>query len=258
VTVGKGAASAAPTPITLAAAGYCARGWRVFPLNGKVPLAGSRGFKDASTDPEQHWPQGCNLGIATGAGLVVLDVDPHHGGDDALYELSSADGELPRTVSAETGSGGCHYYFSSRASVGCSAGVLGPGLDIRGDGGYVVAPPSIHPDTRRPYVWDNEPDETPLAPLPDWLTALLKRDGNGKAHSIEEWRTLAAGGASAGERNARAAQLTGHLLARGVDPFVTLELVLAWDAQRNRPPLGGNEVVRVVRSIAQKEASKWD
>jgi hypothetical protein len=260
VSTNGGAATAVPHEINSAAAEYCRRGWRVFPLRGKVPLASSRGFKDASADPERiaTWPGGCNVGIATGSGLVVLDVDPKHGGDDALYELSSAHGELPLTVSAETGSGGCHYYFSSRTAIACSAGVLGPGLDIRGDGGYVVAPPSTHPDTGRPYVWDNAPDETPLAPPPGWLAALLKRDANGNGRPLEEWRALAAGGARAGERNARAAQLAGHLLARGVDPFVTLELVLAWDAQRNRPPLGGDEVVRVVRSIASKEAAKWD
>jgi hypothetical protein len=85
----------------------------------------------------------------------------------------------------------------------------------------------------------------------------LKQGANGKARTPEEWRSLATDGAEAGERNARTAQLAGHLLARGVDPFVTLELAVAWDAQRNRPPLGGDEVVRVVHSIARKEAARW-
>jgi hypothetical protein len=230
----------------------------VLPLDGKIPLAGSHGVKDATTAPEfERWPLGCNLGIATGNGLLVLDVDYLHGGGDSLYELERSYGDLPRTVSVTTGTGGQHYYFRTDEKLGCSVGTLGPGLDTRGDGGYVVAPPSLHPDTGRSYVWDNAPDDIPLARLPGWLAALLKRGANGKAHTPEEWRTLATDGAREGERNARAAQLAGHLLARGVDPFVTLELVLAWDAHRNKPPLGGDEVVRVVHSIARKEAARW-
>jgi hypothetical protein len=240
-----------------AALAYCRRGWRVFPLHGKVPLAGSRGFKDASADPERvaNWPAGCNAGIQTGAGLALLDVDPDRGGDDSLHELEREHGRLPVTVSAETGSGGHHYYFAGR--IGCSTDELGPGLDTRGDGGYVVAPPSVHPDTGRRYAWDNDPDEVPLAPLPGWLPEGLTRTDNGKAHPLEEWRSLAANGVAEGARNVRCAQLVGHLLARGVDPFVALELLLAWDAQRNRPPLGGEVVARTVRSIAEAELRKW-
>jgi hypothetical protein len=254
-----GAASAAP--VLSAAVNYAARGWRVFPLHGKVPLAGTKGCHGASADPNAvaFWPSGVNVGVATGNGLVVLDVDYIHDGGDALAELERRHGELAVTVSVETGGGGAHYYFGTArgARVGCSVGKLGRGLDVRGDGGYVVAPPSIHPETARAYTWDNPPDVTPLARLPRWLERSLADQSNGHARPVSEWRDLAANGVHAGARNDACARLAGHLLARSVDPFVTLELVLAWNVRRNRPPLADDEAAAVVRSIARKELEKW-
>ena len=252
-----GAASAAP--VLTAAIGYTSRGWRVFPLRGKVPLAGTNGCHAASADPGgvALWPSDVNVGIATGNGLVVLDVDYAHDGGDSLAELERRHRALPLTVSVETGGGGAHYYFATRGHVGCSVGKLGRGLDVRGEGGYVVAPPSIHPETGRAYTWENPPDETVLARLPRWLEELLAEQSNGRARPVSEWRELAANGATEGARNQLTARLAGHLLARGVDPFVTLELVLAWNTRRNRPPLPDGEVARTVESIARKEAAKW-
>jgi hypothetical protein len=252
-----GAASAAP--ILRAAVDYTSRGWRVFPLHGKVPLAGTKGCHAASADPVTValWPSGVNVGIATGNGLVVLDVDYVYDGGDSLAELERRHGALPVTVSVETGGGGAHYYFTTRARVGCSVGKLGRGLDVRGEGGYVVAPPSIHPETARVYTWENPPDGTVLARLPRWLEELLAERSNGRARPVSEWRELAASGAIEGARNHLTARLAGHLLARGVDPFVALELVLAWNLRRNRPPLADSEVTRTVESIARREAAKW-
>jgi hypothetical protein len=254
----RGPASAGPAiEITTSAINYAARGWPVFPLDGKVPFAGTRGFKDATVKPwPGHWPHWANIGIATGTGLVVLDVDYRHGGDESLHELKRH-GNLPLTVSAETGSGGEHLYFATDARIRNSAGKLGQGLDIRGEGGYVVAPPSIHPETGRPYTWDNHPDEVQVAPLPDWLERLLVQPQSGKARPASEWRKLAAAGAAEGARNDACARLAGHLFARGVDYFVCLELILGWNQRRNRPPLTDDEVARVVRSIGQRELDRW-
>lgn len=251
-----GAASAAP--VASAALEYAARGWAVLPLRGKLPLAGSNGVHGATRDREAiaAWPDGVNVGVACGEGLVVVDVDHRHGGEDSLHALERRHGELPATVSVQTGNGGAHYYFKTARRVGCSIGALGRGLDVRGEGGYAVAPPSIHPDTGRAYAWDNYPAETSLAPLPRWLRDLLGEGRNGRPRPLTEWRRLATEGVGEGERNARTAQLAGHLLARGVDPYVTLELLVAWDA-RNRPPLGRREVTRAVDSIAAREARKW-
>jgi len=253
----EGAAQAAP--ILNAATGYAARGWRVFPLNGKIPLAGSNGCLGATSDPGAVtlWPIGTNVGIATGRGLVVLDIDNRHGGGDSLVELERKHGSLPGTVSVETGGGGEHLYFATKAQVKNSAGRLGQGLDVRGECGYVVAPPSVHPDTGRTYTWDNHPADVELAPLPGWLERLLAEQSNGRARPVSEWRALATYGVEAGKRNSATAQLAGHLLGRGVDPYVALELVRTWNTCRNRPPLTDGEVVHTVDSIASREAKKW-
>jgi len=160
----EGAATAAPV---VAALEYAAAGWRVFPCAAKVPRT-RNGCKDATADPAvitgwwDMWP-GADIGVATGDGLLVLDVDGEPGAD-TLHELERAHGELPATAHAITG-GGEHYYFTTTAPIRNSAGKLGPGLDVRGDGGYVVAPPSSHLSGRR-YEWDQAPDEAEVAPLP--------------------------------------------------------------------------------------------
>ena len=139
-----------------------------------------------------------------------------------------------------------------------SQGRLGRGLDVRGDGGYVVLPPSSH-ESGRDYTWEvsGHPGEVTRAPLPSWLLELLRERSSGQRRPLSEWRDLVRDGALEGERNVRTAQLAGHLLAHGVDPFVTLELLVAWDVHRNRPALGGDEVTRTVSSIAEREARKF-
>jgi len=126
-----------------------------------------------------------------------------------------------------------------------------PGIDLRADGGCVVAPPSVHPSGRR-YAWSagNAPEEIPLATLPPWFLDLLRHPTR-MGHPVTHWRHLVHEGVAEGERNANLASLTGHLLSRGVDPEVALELLLAWNRLRCRPPLPDDEVARVVQSIAR-------
>ncbi|NIT04147.1 hypothetical protein GTO10_04460, partial [Candidatus Saccharibacteria bacterium] len=133
----------------------CDCGWKVFPVKPreKIPLT-EHGCKDATSNERtivawgEKWPD-ANIGVATGqaSGIVVLDVDKRHGGDDSLFELEQKHGELPKTVEVITGGGGRHIYFkypSGDVTVKNAAGLAGiAGLDIRGDGGYVVAPPSV-------------------------------------------------------------------------------------------------------------------
>src|ERR1044072_8720330 len=113
---------------------------------GKHPLT-TDGFKSSSKDLSRvkdwwrQYPQ-ANIAIATGkvSNIVVLDVDPRHGGFDSLAKY-----QLPQTMKARTGGGGEHYFFRpGEREIRNSAGKLGAGLDIRGEGGYVVAPPSNH------------------------------------------------------------------------------------------------------------------
>jgi hypothetical protein len=127
---------------------------------------------------------------------------------------------------------------------------LRPGIDLRGDGGCVVAPPSVHPSGQH-YAWvaQRSPDDVALAPLPQWL--LGSPDLLHKGHTLAHWRSLVRAGVEEGQRNASLASLSGHLLARDVDPEVALELLLAWNRIRCRPPLDDAEVTAVVDSIAR-------
>jgi hypothetical protein len=178
------------SPTEAAALSYALRGWFVFPCHGvgdqgcscrsdecgspgKHPrIAG--GLKSASTDPEvisrwwTRWPT-ANVAVRTGAvsSLVVIDIDPDHGGVPTMRRLVDANGPLTRGPVVRTGSGGWHAYFRHPGEViRNSAGTrLGPGVDVRGDGGYVIAPPSRHA-SGRPYSWDVV-GETPE--LNDWL-----------------------------------------------------------------------------------------
>ncbi len=242
-----------------AALDYLRRGWSVLPIEprGKRPLVPWRPFQSgaASTDTVRQWFErwpDANVGVVTGgiSGLVVLDVDTGHGGADSLAALEQEHGALPVTLEAVTGGGGRHLYFRHPGRPVVNRVGLRAGLDLRGDGGCVVAPPSGHPSGRR-YAWAarRSLDEVPLAPLPHWLQVAV--DSTRKGHPVAHWRSLVRDGVDEGQRNASLASLSGHLLGRDVDPEVVLELLLAWNRVRCRPPLNDAEVARVVTSIAR-------
>lgn len=153
---------------------YAGRGWAVLPLVGKFPLC-EHGSKDATTDEGiirgwfARWPS-ANVGIATGSASGIYVIDEDAGGYATIASLG-----LPPTLTVKTGSGGRHFYFELPAGVvlGNTSKKLGPGVDSRGEGGYVVAPPSLHPDTGKPYTWIATGAE--LAELPASIVALLTK-----------------------------------------------------------------------------------
>ena len=250
--------------VAQAAASYLARGWSVLPLKrgDKRPLILWETLQqhqaDAATLAQwfSRWPD-ANVGIVTGeiSNLIVLDVDPKHGGDDSLAELERRFSKLPETVEARTGGGGRHLYFAHPGGLLLNRAGLRQGIDLRGDGGYVVAPPSLHPSGQH-YAWApaRSPDEVGLAPLPRWL--LFAGRGPRARRSLADWRALVHEGVPEGERNSTIASLTGHLLWHGVDPQVALELMLSWNRLRCRPPLDDEEVARVVASITRLHEEK--
>jgi len=117
----------------------------------------------------QRWPR-ANLGIATGQGVLVLDVDGEEG-EQTLKQLQKQHGLLPDTACVRTGSGGAHYYFRCSEVIGNPVKFL-PGLDLRGDGGQVVAPPSTH-YSGNAYTWIRHLS-LGIAPCPDWLLAIIR------------------------------------------------------------------------------------
>lgn len=166
-----------------------------------------------------------------------------HGGDTSLERLEHRFRPLSATVEAVTGGGGRHLYFAHPGGLTRNRAGLGQGIDLRGDGGYIVAPPSIHP-SGRPYEWvpGHGPDDITLAPLPRWLIVPIRGLRIGRV--LSNWRRLVREGVDEGQRNSTIASLTGHLLWHGVDADVTLELLLAWNRVRCRPPLDDAEVVQ--------------
>lgn len=162
--------------ISDAALKYAAAGWRVLPCarGGKLPLV-AHGCKDASSDlaiVRAWWRQhpGANVAFATGAGVLVVDIDGEQGETSWLTVQMRAGRRLRDTLSVRTGSGGRHLYLRTSGELGNTVGKLGPGIDTRCGGGYVLAPPSRHPSGRR-YEWLCR---EPMIDAPSWLLELLK------------------------------------------------------------------------------------
>jgi hypothetical protein len=256
-----GGARTTPTSaLSTAALAFARRGLAVFPCwpCTKKPVT-THGFKDATTDPsviERWWLTNpdYNIAIATGAvsGVLIVDVD----GIDAEAELRKLEGQhgaLPATVEAITAH--CrHLYFQMPDGVDArnSAGKIAPGIDVRSNGGYVMAPPSVHPSGRR-YAWSVDSARA-FAATPYWLLGKIVAGtggGNGTV-PVAEWRELVQGVAE-GARDCSVARLAGHLLRRDVDPFVTLALLQCWNAASCTPPLPAADITRIVNSIAGKE-----
>lgn len=157
-----------------------AGGWEVFPLRGKLPAIpkadGGNGVLDATTDPAwlaAHWRPGFNIGARVPSGLVVIDTDPRHGGEENLLHLAAELGGLPPTLTCFSGrgDGGRHRYY--RHPGGDLTGKRLPeGVDLKDHRGYVVLPPSLHPATGKPYQW-SEP-AVDIARCPDWLATILR------------------------------------------------------------------------------------
>ena len=249
-------------PLHSVRGGRCTCGKLDCPSAGKHPLT-THGVTDATVDLAmiagwwRRWPS-ANVGIATGqiSGFLVLDVDGEPG-KDSLRTLEDQHGPLPSTVEAITGSDGRHILFAYPGHPIGNRVKFAPGLNTRADGGYIVAAPSPHKSGRQ-YCWEvsSRPGEVPLAPCPAWLLDMLGGSGPATGRAPEDWRRLGHGGVDEGERNATIAKLAGLLLRRYVDPYLTLDMLFAWNAVRCRPPLPDDEVARTVGSVARAEARR--
>lgn len=251
------------TDLAKAALSTARLGFPVFPVapRGKKPLipksAGGRGYLDATTDADavakwwSTWPN-ANIGLACGGPrrLLVVDVDGLEGAQ-TLSRLEAQNGALPKTIESVTGTGGRHIWLQwPDDDAPTSASRLGPKIDTRGVGGYIVAPPSTHPTGKR-YSWSTACGNS-IVEAPWWLIECLAA-GPKAAQPADDWRRLAIEGASEGDRNSSVAKLAGHLLRKYVDPIVARELVSCWNLVRCSPPLEEDEVVKTVNSVAAKE-----
>lgn len=276
-----------PFPSGVAALGYAARGWAVVPLHTPRPQGCSceqdcgssagkhprtrHGFKEASRNPDRlwrwwrRWPD-ANVGIRTGreSGLVVLDVDVRHGGNASLETLEATYDRLPRTLTARSGSGGKHLYFLHPGKRIPNSTQLGgfSGLDVRGDGGYIVAPPSLHQSGQH-YAW--EVLSHPVAALPRWLCDLLTSPGrsmsggppSSRVSSSSEaealWLRLALERALPGTRNVTGYWLACRLRDAGVGQEAAEAILLRYAAQvpMGDHPYQAREALASLRSAYQ-------
>ena len=254
----------------VAALSYADREWAVLPLHGlregnctcgkshchspgKHPLT-ANGVKDATSDAEQirawwdHWPF-ANIGIATGdrSGLVVLDID----GEDGEIALQSL-GIAGNPHVSNTGRGR-HLFFAHSGIPIRNRTALAPKLDVRGDNGYVVAPPSRHVSGAT-YQWATESTGTQLSPgqLPDKFLGIL----TAPAESAQYGAKSAHNAIVIGERNNKLTAIAGSLFAKGLPTDEVLEQCLRENELRCLSPLPDNEVFGIVRSIERREFVK--
>jgi integrase len=199
----------------------------------------------------QRWPD-ANIGIVTGlvSGLVVLDIDSEEGNESLKGR------HMPATAAVQTIKG-YHYYWQHPGGSGLGNWVRKmPGCDLRADGGYVVAPPSVHPSGER-YEWMIEMESREaLAEAPLWLIEMCGAKHLAVALPEEdEWYTQALKGAKEGQRNDLAARLAGRYLAMGMSRSETEVFMLAWN-KKNKPPLPEAELIRTINSIARRDHTR--
>lgn len=279
-----------------AAAGYAAGGWPVFPVwwpkgdgrcacrnqdcdsPAKHPIGElvPHGLKDASRDKAlirawwEKYPSG-NVGVVTGSesGIAVIDLD----GDAELLtnELRNHGITWADTPTSRTGGGGRHVFLAHPGGkVPTKAGILilpsvnggkPPQVDVRGDGGFVVAPPSLHVSGRR-YVWERDPLSTELAPFQTGLLDLVRASTTPRlltpASPGESWVVTALRGpVPEGMRNDTATRLAGFYLPKmGNDVELVVAHLEAWAQTACVPPLPGRELRTAVESIARAERAQ--
>jgi Virulence-associated protein E-like domain/Bifunctional DNA primase/polymerase, N-terminal/Primase C terminal 1 (PriCT-1) len=265
-------ATAQTNTLLEAALSYASKGWHVFPCHtpteygcsctkraactdiGKHPRT-RNGLKDATTVAAtlrhwwKMWPE-ANVAIRTGAGsgLVVLDVDFRKGGAESLLDLEQSYHGLPATPQQLTGNGQ-HYAFA-HPGTHIKNGVedFASGLDIRGDGGYIIAAPSLHENGKR-YVWEvlHDPDDMPLAAVPDWLLALCQEPAR-------QERRDAGAPIPDHQRNKTLFRLGASMRAKGFQEAAIFAALWETNLAQCQPPITEDEVRKIARSDCRYEA----
>jgi hypothetical protein len=245
---------------------YLRRGWSVIPVvaGGKSsPIKWKEYQTRHATEDEirawfKKWPD-CNIAIITGAisGLIVLDVDGAEG------QESARDKALPPTMVSSTGKGAHYYYKHPGVFVTGQVRFL-PGMDIRGDGNYVVAPPSLH-SSGAIYEWRVKED---LIEAPDWLLEVVNAKARKESkrpqtsgvveladHDIGpgEWYEGALEGMVEGERNKMATRLVGRWAHAGMTPREAWFMLESWN-RNNKPPAPEDELHTTLESVYRIEA----
>ena len=245
-----------------AAIEYAKKGFAVFPLKyrDKVPLT-RNGCKDATTDAAQikaWWQQhpNANIGLATGSVsqnvfVIDLDIDEDRGidGYHSLEDWQREHGDFPETWTAITGRGGYHLYYRGNGRIKNRAGII-DGVDIRGNGGYVVAPPSIHKNGNR-YEWEYSPDEFEIAKADNNVEYFLNHDDHRQSASFTMPNIV-----SAGQRNQMLFRFACMMQAKGASDQSVFAATMAENESSCSPPLTEQEVRIIVSSATKYDKGK--
>ena len=217
---------------------------------GKVPLT-AHGLKDATqtilgvNEYWKKWPE-ANIAIVIPPGCFVLDVDINHNGYENLEELQKKIGNLPETWRITTGSGGCHLWFKTPIPIRNTVRLAGlEGLDIRGQGGYVVAPPSVHRTGTKYMV----ADEIPIANAPQKLVQLCQQ----RIPTPVETEAIKI---TEGGRNHTLASLGGTMRRRGMTEEAITAALLETNVRQCDPPLPEDEVKNIAKSVSRYKPEK--
>lgn len=245
-----------------AAIEYAKKGFAVFPLKyrDKVPLT-RNGCKDATTDAAQikAWWQkypNANIGLATGSVsqnvfVIDLDIDEDRGidGYHSLEDWQREHGDFPETWTAITGRGGYHMYFRGDGKIKNRVGII-DGVDIRGNGGYVVAPPSIHKNGNR-YEWEYSPDEFEIAKADNNVEYFLNHDDQKQGAAFTMPNIVAAG-----QRNQMLFRFACMMQAKGASDQSVFAATMAENESSCSPPLTEQEVRIIVSSATKYDKGK--
>jgi hypothetical protein len=237
------------------------KGLHVFPCEvaGKKPVT-SHGCLDASTDPaiiRAWWGEqpNFNIGIATGTAsrVFVVDIDGLDA-EAALARMENSNTGLPPTVEALTGKGRHLYFKHPDIPINNSASKVAPGIDVRGTGGYVIAPPSLHPSGRR-YTWSVD-SAAAFADAPQWLLdKIAPPTGPAGKKSPADWLPLIEAGVGEGRRDVTLTSFAGYLFRHRVDPAIVRK-VLHWANAECSPPLPDEDIDKIFLSIGTREEKR--
>jgi putative DNA primase/helicase len=202
-----------------------------------------------------------NIGLVTGqrTNLVALDIDANKHGYESLRDLEDKHGILPDTTTAATGGGGRHYLFQYPAGIVIpTKGNIRPGLDVRGEGGQIVAPPSYHDAGHRRYSWmpGLNPHAISPVPMPEWLIAILESQETlwlGEAQATEDSADVYYGTA----RNTSLFTLGRRLrVIKDLNADELHTMLHSLNKSKCRPPMDEDEVDRIVTNVLRKEGSQ--